>query len=36
VIAAGAGIEMLLAGSADFGQACATVYGRQIGFNFAF
>ncbi len=35
-IDAGAGIKVLLVGSADFGQASATVYGGQIGFNFAF
>ena len=35
-IPAGAGIEGLLVGGADFSQASATVYGGQTGFNFAF
>jgi hypothetical protein len=35
-IDAGAGIKVLLVGSADFAQASATVYGGQTGFNFAF
>jgi outer membrane lipase/esterase len=32
----GSGVKVLAAGSADFAQSSATVYGGQIGFNIAF
>ena len=35
-IDAGGGVKVLLSGSADFSQSAATVFGGQIGFNFAF